>query len=67
MAKPSRKRPVRARRPEPMRLRPEAIRVMATAAEKDEMRRAAAQAGIPLTVWLRALGLREARRLIKQS
>jgi hypothetical protein len=59
MAKPVKKRSG------PNRIRPETIRVMATASEKAEMRKAAALAAVPLSVWLRSVGLTAARRLTK--
>lgn len=51
--------------PPPRRARGEEIHVMATPSEKREMAKAAKLAGMPTSVWLRALGLAEARRLTK--
>jgi hypothetical protein len=59
--------PSLTRRPEPNRVRPEAIHVMATAQEKEEMRQGGGAGGSALSIWVRALGLKEARRLTKQG
>jgi hypothetical protein len=61
MPKPKKKRP------EPNRFRSEPLHVMLTASEKEELREAAALAGVPLSTWLRALGLKEARRPAKTT
>jgi hypothetical protein len=44
------------------RNRPEAIHVMATEQEKDQMREAAENESLPLSAWLRNVGLKAARR-----
>jgi hypothetical protein len=49
------------------RTRPEYAMVMMTSDEKQIVQEAAALAGVPLSVWLRALGLKEARRMMKQG
>ena len=46
----------------PKRKRPETIKVMVTASEKLSLRKAAAKTAVPLSVWLRAVGLEIARR-----
>jgi hypothetical protein len=40
---------------------------MATAQEKEEMRQGGGAGGSALSIWVRALGLKEARRLTKQG
>jgi hypothetical protein len=46
----------------PIRKRPAEIKVMATEQEKRMMLRAAKRADLPLSTWLRQLGMREAKR-----
>jgi hypothetical protein len=45
------------KRTEPKRKRPETIKVMATASEKKELKRAADKADVPLAVLVRTLAL----------
>ena len=42
--------------------RPDAIKVMVTAEERDELRKAAARASMGLSVFIRAMALEAARR-----
>jgi hypothetical protein len=46
----------------PKRKRPETIKVMVTATEKLSLSKAAIKTGVPLSVWLRAVGLEKAQR-----
>jgi uncharacterized protein (DUF1778 family) len=55
------------KRPEPKRLRPETIHVMATTGEKDELQKAANLTGLALSAFMRAAALKEARRLINKQ
>lgn len=50
------------RPPGPNRYRDEPIKIMATKGEKAALLKAAVSAGMPLSVWLRSVGLEAAKR-----
>jgi hypothetical protein len=59
-----------ATRSKPTRRRPVSVRVMMTAAERKEMRRAAFEADMPLSTWMRTLALvavRQGTRIVSEA
>jgi uncharacterized protein (DUF1778 family) len=53
----------RIKKPVPYRFRPATLRLMLTEEEKAELKRAAEIEGLQVSAWLRALGLRAARKI----
>lgn len=54
-------------KPKPGRTRPAYVVVMMTDDEKQTVQEAVSLAGVPMSVWMRALALKEARRQAKQK